>query len=440
MYLVKFGASWVTGALLLGCALLPHQSLFHYFFPMEIFGKNFWLILPLSISLLATTCLVLRDGTSVSHRILLLIALLWVSGVWVGLGWLYISTTEVFINTRPLLIIPTTLLAAGIISKDSELRRLLLIMLITQGVFQAVFGLLHIYVFPQVVTGTFAHYRGMAFFVSDEWWKFTSREAGTLGNPSAYAEMICLGAFASCFFFTGDKSTVLTREKFFLCLGLWLLFLLAILPSLSRVGAVFVSLPFCIFFFEQLLRAHWVSRRWLLGGIVVLIIGLGLLVAINFPNLLHRFQREGMYPRTQINYMLLSTLTENLKYFMHGLPLELFKSLRTPEGFGFGDNSYLRLAASTGVPIFILWVALNVYILRIDRLQWWSFLSRDWLRAALLVYILVVLFLGDVLFNDGWILMSALLINLTIGKPAELLNISGVLHSGNKNQSKGIRR
>ncbi len=403
-------------------ALLPHQTVLHYLLPVQIFGKNLWLVVPLGIALSVMTYLVFTEGARFSRNYLLLITLLWTGGLWVGLGWHYISSTDVFVNTRPLLIFPLALLAATVVTKDNDLRRWLMLTFVAQGVLQAVVGLMHIHVFPNVVTGTFAHLQGVTFFLSDEWWLYTSREAGTLGNPSAYAEMICLGAFAICFFFAGDGRQVLGRETIFICIGMWFLFFLATLASLSRVGAVFVSLPFCILMFDQLLRAHWGYRRWLLGGSVVLLSTIGLLVAIKFPELLARFQSQWMYPRAQTAYLLLNALTEDARYFMAGLPSELLLSLRTPEGYGFGDNSFLRLAAATGIPIFSFWVALNAYILTKGRLFRLSFSSLNWLRTAFLIYLLVLLYLGDVLFNDGWILMCALLLNSYIEKPSDISN------------------
>ena len=88
---------------------------------------------------------------------------------------------------------------------------------------QALVGLLHVHVFPQVVTGTGAYVRGLAYFVTEEWALFTSREAGTLGNPSAYAEMISVAGFAACYLLALQTRRMVRLPMLTGCLGLWLL-------------------------------------------------------------------------------------------------------------------------------------------------------------------------------------------------------------------------
>lgn len=396
-------------ALLLGLLVLPHQAMLHTLMPADLAGKNLWLILPLALALMGMVAVVLRAGKPAADGQLLVAALLWVAGIWCGLYWPVGSVAEVFVNTRPLFMMSLALMAGAAISRDHRLTRWFLWLLVAQGLAQAIIGIVHVHLFPQVVTGTFAYLRGVVFFVTDECRLFTSREAGTLGNPSAYAEMIGLGAFACCYYVGRPGRFLHAARHWFLFWGLWLVFIMAVMPSLSRLALVFVSAPFLLvvagFASERRIR----RRQLLLLGVAMPML-LACVVLIQYPQLLDRFRIEGMYGRMQKNESLFSTLTSDLAYFSYGLPADLVRSLRTPEGMGFGDNSFLRLAAATGVPVFCGWIAwLAAGWLRIQREQQVVDPLRLQ-RLALLAYLVALLYLGDVLFNDGWILMAGMLL------------------------------
>jgi hypothetical protein len=203
------------------------------------------------------------------------------------------------------------------------------------------------------------------------------------------------------------------------------LFVAAVIPSLSRVALVFVSVPFLVLLLDRLGNTELAVRTRLLVAAIVVLFAIVLVVTLQYPQLLDRFRVEGMYGRTQKNALLAWNLTSDLGYFFCGLPAELLKSLRTPEGIGFGDNSYLRLAAATGVPLFCVWVALLTRIWQRCRQVSMSLASSLWLRVALLGYVLVLLYLGDVLFNDGWILMGIMLLASSMIKVARVPEASG---------------
>lgn len=398
-------------ALLAGLAVLPHQALLHSLFKLTLFGKNLWLILSLGMAVAGMSVVVVRAGGALGRHLLLLCAMLWMAGIWAGLYWPDAGVAEVVVNTRPLFLFPFALLTGLATSRDARFQRWFLYLVLLQGVVQALVGLLHVYVFPQVVTGTGAYLRGLVYFVTEEWPLFTSREAGTLGNPSAYAEMISVAAFAACYLLALRTMCPVTLPILGGCLGLWLLLVTAVIPSLSRVAMVYVSVPFLVLLVKQIATAKSETRRLLLVlvGAVLGVMAL-VVVVVRYPQLLDRYRVEGMYSRTQKNVLLAEALCFNWTYFFFGVPAELLRSLRSPEGIGFGDNSYLRLAGATGVPLFCAWLVLSLRIWLQAGLGRMEHPSWQWLHMALLSYLLVLLYLGDVLFNDGWLLMCAMLL------------------------------
>nr|CBA31322.1 hypothetical protein Csp_F36940 [Curvibacter putative symbiont of Hydra magnipapillata] len=397
-------------ALLLGLALLPHQALLYSLFKLTLFGKNVWLMLPLGIAVAGMLVVVIRAGGALARNLLLVCAMLWIAGIWAGLYWPDAGVAEVVVNTRPLFLFPAALLAGLAASRDACFQRWFLCLVLLQGVVQALVGLLHVHVFPQVVTGTGSYVRGLAYFVTEEWALFTSREAGTLGNPSAYAEMISVAGFAACYLVALQTRRLGSLPTLAGCLGLWLLLVAAVVPSLSRMAMVYVSMPFLVLLATQVAQATPETRRLLLVLVPAVLSVMVLVTLLGYPQLLDRYRLEGMYGRTQKNVLLANALFSDWNYFFFGVPAELLKSLRTPEGLGFGDNSYLRLAAATGIPLFCAWLGLNLRIWHHAGLGRMARPVLQRLHWVLLSYLLVLLYLGDVLFNDGWLLMCAMLL------------------------------
>ncbi len=398
--------------MLLGVVFLPHQAMLHMLFPADLLGKNLWLIIPLVMSSGALAVVLMLRGEDALKVKFTCAVLIWIAAVWAGLHWDQAGIAEVLINSRPLLLLSLAVIGGWAFSGISGFAKGLLLIAIAQGAFQALFGLAHVHFFPEVVTGTFAYYRNVPWFVTEEWRLFTSRESGTLGNSSAYAEMIGLAAFAMCIYLAryrqnGPKSLFVA-----LALGSWILFVAAVIPSLSRVVVVFVSMPYLTLLVCMVQKKGIKGTRLLAIAVALILCLMAALAMIKYPQLLERFKTEGMFGRTQKNAMLLGALTFSPEWWVFGIPSQLLADLRTPEGAGFGDNSYLRLAAACGFPVTIAWMMLMVRLGGdISRAVPASRAERA-LYLALLIYILTLLFLGDVLFNDGWILLATLLMTL----------------------------
>jgi hypothetical protein len=407
---------------------MPHQAQLYHWTSLEIVGKNAWLLIPTATVIATQMGLLLRARWREHHTWFVMASFLWLAAQWAGLQWPEAHWGQVLINTRPLLMVPLALMAGLVISADWTMVRLFLVVFLVQGLLQGVIGLLHVYVFPEFVTGTFAHMRGVNYFVTEDWLRYTSRESGTLGNPSAYAEMIVLGAFAGCRLLAIDGMVRSSRGFWVVSLGLCLLMTLAILPSLSRASTVFVLVPFMMILMGKL--SCDVKGRYsavLLGALIVLIV---LFVLTSYPQLFQRFTIEGMYGRTQKNTMLFDALTEDSRVFFFGLPVFQVLTLRTPEGMGFGDNSYLRLAAACGWPLFLAWILLLAQIWHSAPRNVGESLTASGLRVTFFIYLLAQLYLGDVLFNDGWMLMAVMLLGVYLqpsassppGNPQKNLN------------------
>ncbi len=398
--------------LFLGLGFLPHQAMLHMLFPVDLLGKNLWLIIPLVMaSGVLAVALMIRGERALKFNFSCAM-LVWIAGVWGGLYWDQARIAEVLINSRPLLLLPLAVLGGRSLSSIPGFAKGLLLLVVAQGAFQAIIGLVHIHFFPEVVTGTFAYLRGVPWFVTEEWRLFTSRESGTLGNPSAYAEMIGLAAFAVCLYLARYRRN---GPKWFvvaIALGSWVLFVSAVIPSLSRVVVVFVSAPYLALMACMLHTNGMKGTRPLMIAVAAILCLMATLAMIKYPQLLERFRTEGMFGRTQKNAMLLGVLTFSPEWWGFGIPSQLVADLRTPEGTWFGDNSYLRLAAACGFPITIVWMMLMVWIGGSVSRSISASSAEKWLYVVLHAYVLILLFLGDVLFNDGWMMLAILLMTL----------------------------
>lgn len=400
--------------LFLGLGFLPHQAMLHMLLPADLLGKNLWLIIPLATSSGMLALVLMLSGEDALKFNLVCAMLVWFSALWIGLHWDQARVSEVLINSRALLLLPLAVLGGRAFFSVPWFAKGLLLLVVAQGAFQAIFGLAHIHLFPEVVTGTFAYLQGVPWFVTQEWRLFTSREAGTLGNPSAYAEMISLGAFALCIYIARYRPSGPKWIAVSIVLGSWVVFLLAVIPSLSRLSVVFVSLPYLTLLVFAV-RLNGIKGRYsLVIAFVLILFSIALLIIAKYPQLLDRFRTEGMFGRTQKNSALIVALTSNLEQWTFGLPSQFLIDLRTPDGAGFGDNSYLRLAAACGFPITVAWMMLMIR-LGGDVSRSVSVSGPDkWLHVVLLAYVLTLLFLGDVLFNDGWMLMANYGFNISL--------------------------
>ncbi len=396
----------------LGLGFLPHQAMLHMLLPADLLGKNLWLIIPLATSSGVLALVLMFRGEDALKFRWGCAMLVWLAAVWIGLHWDQARISEVLINSRPLLLLPLAVLGGRAFASIPSFARGLLLLVVAQGAFQAIFGLAHIHLFPQVVTGTFAYFQGVPWFVTQEWRLFTSRESGTLGNPSAYAEMIGLAAFAMCIYLARYRQT---GPKWFViatALGSWVLFVAAVIPSLSRVVVVFVSVPYLFLLTCMVHKNGMKDKRPLMIVVAAILCLMAALAMIKYPQLLERFRTEGMFGRTQKNAMLLGVLTFTPEWWIFGIPSQLLADLRTPEGTWFGDNSYLRLAAACGFPVMIGWMMLMVRLGGDVSRAVSASSAEKWLYMVLLAYVLTLLFLGDVLFNDGWMLLATLLMTL----------------------------
>jgi hypothetical protein len=404
----------IHGMLLCSFILLPHQAVLHYFFPAEIIGKNIWLILPLICALCGFLAVILFSLEDWSRRYMIASILIWCTGVLSAMHWPQANLAEILINTRPLFFLPLVLIASIILTRYIGLHRFILYVISAQALLQAVIGLLHVHFFPQFVTGTFAHLRGVAYFTVEDWGPYTSREAGTMGNPSAYAQIIVLGAFATAQLFVSKwQQRQSSSNDWWLICGVSLILYVAAIPSLNRLSLLFLAAPPLILLLGHLLRSGVRLNKGILAiaGLAILIILT--FVFISYSQLWDRFFLEGLAPRTQKNELIFSVLTSNFNFLMYGVPAELVRSLRTPEGWGVGDNCFLQLAAAAGIPIFCAWLFLIVRIMQRIFHEQINGATSAMLWWALLCYATLLLYLDGSLFNDGWVMSVGILLTMS---------------------------
>lgn len=386
--------------------VMPHIMLFHHFLPLRIIGKSLWLSSFLISMFLCAMYALFKSKKqndiilSFSSFFLLLVVMLIRSEVY------DVDIVGEIIYARSLLFIPLMLIAALYYTKDRRVMNIVIGVIITTGLIQALIGFVHIYIFPEIVTGTYAGYQKTLFLVdSINGRKFLSRESGTMGNPAQYADLICLGICLFAWARPKIKSFP-NSANFIFHILFYVIMLLGIIPSLCRLPIVF-SVLFIISSFVRLedlsLRKLKEFRMIKIKGIKSLsILGLAFIsivafyIYLKFPQLIQRFS-IGNYGRTQKNEVLFEFLTSEWKPFFIGMPSDLKLSLRTPEGFGFGDNSYLTLFAAFGFFALLGW-AINLILYIKSELSF----NYAPLKLFFIVYIFINYSIGDTILADGW--------------------------------------
>jgi hypothetical protein len=237
------------------------------------------------------------------------------------------------------------------------------------GLSQATIGILHHYLFPEIVTGISAYDAHKLFYVDAVSGRSAlSRESGSIGSSFHYSTMICVSSYLLC------KNRINLKEfpagmNQVLHVLLSAVLFVGVVLSLGRLPVVFAQ----VFIF--------------LTPLALFLLPIGLYFVVReCPQFLPRFLHEGYFNRSQPNKMILNHCVSNIKIFILGTPVDIKNLLRTPEKFGFGDNSYLELASNSGV-IILAWFA-NLAI----------FYKKYFMRG----YIADTMFLLFVLINN-WI-------------------------------------
>jgi hypothetical protein len=397
--------------------LMPNITLLHGALPITLFGKSLWLgLFTGTILLLALFSLVKEKSLPFCLYFLFSLALYLTSSF---LRAEFFSTTIIpeLTNTRFLFLIPLMIISSSFFLKDKRIYNLSILAMILAGIFQATVGLLHHFVFPEIVTGTFAHIQGKFFYIdSVQGARYLSRETGTLSNPSYYSDIICLSIILLNWIkiknshFLGDFQLLLIKM-----LTLSFLFF-GLLISLNRLPILFSAL----FTILSIVRFRLPGKIKTTAPLVFIFLGLTIsyFTYQKFPLLVQRYKTEGIGNRAQKNELGLQTISSSFKIFNLGIPLDLKKSLRTIENSGYGDNSYLTGLLATGSTTFFIWVLLNLTFISSVKV-----INFDLFKAILIFFFLFNYFIGDTIYADGWnfsVIITSFVILFSNKKEADL--------------------
>lgn len=405
--------SWDAILFIVAALSMPHILLLNAALPIKIMEKSLWLALFIVLILIFSGYALIqlnnnRYFKNIFYSLVMLISISVIRSDVYGL-----NVIIELVGSRAFITIPLMVLASIYYLRDPRVAKILVWGIIATGFTQAFVGVLHKYVFPEIVTGTFASYKGKLFYVDSMRGRaFYSRESGTFGNPSQYADMICLSACLFAWLKPKIKSVPKILNYLFY-VSFFGVLLLGLMPSLCRLPIVFTLFFFFLLFFEYKIRENF--KLVLLVGFV----GAALFctyIYYQYPQLVERFLAVGAYGRTQKNELLFNALTSNLQYFLIGVPNDFKVSLRSVENLGFGDNSYLQLCASGGTLLVILWMV-NLYkTFNVDFK-----LEKSLLKLTLLLFVFVNFYIGDTIYADGWNLFLFLVLVLFFRAEKEIL-------------------
>lgn len=385
---------WPSMFFIVTVLLMPHILVLHSALPLKIFEKSLWLGIFLIFILFCSGIALVKLKESKLFLWTSLSALMQIFISIIRSDVYELNIIGELVNSRALVTIPLMLVAAIYYLKDRRVATILIWGIILTGFSQAVIGIMHKYIFPEIVTGTFASYEGKLFYVdSIRGRAFYSRESGTFGNPSQYADMICLSACLFAWMKPKFKN-ISNIVNLLFQLSFYVVLLAGLLPSLCRLPIVFTLIFFLLFFVEAGLVANF--KKLIIPGIL-LIFALVAFVFYQYPQLVQRFLSIGAYGRFQKNELLFNYLTSNLQYFLIGITQEVKTSLRTLENLGFGDNSYLQLFASIGFPVLVTWGILLITFLRSEFK-----IDLSILKMTFLFFVVVNFYIGDTVYADGW--------------------------------------
>jgi len=392
--------SWIALFFIFTTALLPHITLLHDFFPLRLFEKSIWLA---GLCGLLGICSIYAMWKLQDRNLALLVTTSFILQVVPSVFRFEFFGGGLFselVMTRPLTLLPLMFACGFYYLKDQRIQKTLLWIIITTGFVQAIIGILHFYVFPEIVTGYFATTKGKLFYVdSIAGARYLSRESGTQGNPAYYADLITLSAFAWSWAKPKIKS-ISTFMNFLYHSVFYGVLLTGLMPSLCRLPIIFT----CLFIFLGIVGAQNI-KKLIVPGIVFLF--LMLIVVINkFPHLLKRFTEAGFFGgRDHKNQIMITEVTNDWMNFLIGIPQDFKKTLRTLENSGFGDNSYLTLFSVVGVPVTILWF-LNFALFFKSEFK----LSKSILFLSFIAFLVLNYSIGDTINADGWNLFIILII------------------------------
>lgn len=264
-------------------------------------------------------------------------------------------------------------------------------MIIINAVIQAVFGIIHNLVFPDVIIGQ----RGLAdIHLLDGYLDASknNRETGLLINATTYANIILLGLIVISYDLYLGKSKKIFQSYLLICL-----FFCAILLSKSRYPLLFTVLFVLIGFIRKIDAKK----------MIIIFISLVIAFSVGFSIYKTYFYRGYFAEDRMLKLNIaLSIIKQSPLYLLIGAPTNIIASTMAPNAskvgkIFFSDNSYFAIVLSMGLPFLIFWS----YVLY----KKFSFIIPNRFISLFLIYVLGCLFVTNSYYYEQWILLSMIL-------------------------------
>jgi hypothetical protein len=260
--------------------------------------------------------------------------------------------------------------------------------ILVNAIVLSVFALLHHFYFEHIIVCQLSKEAGM-IFVNDINLR-GMRECSFVFQPTVFANLVLMAMFINFFF----SKNIFKKIKW-ISFTLTIIFLSAILLSLSRIPIVFAIL-LTLMHFYKLNKSKGIF--WYVVTISSLII---ISTSLDHP-VLERLSRLDLGGNRSERYLVgLQTVFSNLNNLIIGTDRLLMTEIKTSGGVKFTDNSFIYISLFHGVIYFFI---LTVYLImslwnRVD-------ISKNICQLLLVLFIFLELLFTSFIFQDILLLYS----------------------------------
>lgn len=260
---------------------------------------------------------------------------------------------------------------------------------------QAVFGIIHFYFFPYIVTGVELDDSGTGIYFLEPG-EGGYRESGMLIGSNVYGNFLVLGLFLTMI----NLKISPIKDKI-INISIALLILWAVYLSGSRLALANALIIFSFFLF----RCYGIKYFF----IPVVLITSSIFLTPIIDNAIERTVSHGSSSRLAKSQLALNMLDESVMSAIIGPSSITVSAARTLDGLPFSDNSYLLLSLTYGIPIAVMCFILVLgFIFKSVRLNAVTF--------VFVVYFLSTLFFNNAILWDIWLFYGIAVIYIISGR------------------------
>ena len=269
--------------------------------------------------------------------------------------------------------------------------------IIINVIVQAVFGIIHTYYFPHIVTGIALDDSGVGLYVIEQG-EGGYRENGMLLGSNVFGNFLAAGLFLMLYALK-NKSI---KGKLILLVSIFLT-IWAIYLSGSRY-ALIIALFICFIYFFKSISARYFIVPILFGGMFLKFTPI-------LDALLERTKSGGSGGRLDMFLLSIDMITENPVNILIGVPYRIVATKTTSQGLLISDNSFMLVFTSYGSVIGVLFFLLLFYfILKKIRINFGT--------IAFLVFTVGLFMFNNAILWDIWLLYAAAIL-IIISKNTE---------------------